>query len=255
MDYDFSGRVALITGAASGLGRAIAYAYAQCGAIVALSDVNEAGLQETAQMILEKGGQADVAQVDVTDRAAVAGWVQGVHKTHGRIDFAVNNAGIEGDLGTHRLADYDYETYRRVMDINVNGVWHCLMAQLPIMAAQGHGVVINMASVAGLLGTPRGAAYGASKHAVLGITKSAALEYVRKGVRINAICPGFTNTPMVRRATDSDPVFAERLLRTIPARRLGTPEGVAGAAMFMSSEHASYMIGEHMVLDGGLSAF
>ena len=254
MDYDFSGRVALITGGGSGLGRAIAYAYARCGATVAVSDVNDARVQETAQTIIENGGVAAAERVDVTDKAAVSAWINGVYQVYGRIDFAVNNAGIEGELGAHRLAEASYENYLRVMDVNVNGVWHCLMAQLPLMAAQGHGVVINMASIAGLIGVPRGAAYGASKHAVIGITKSAALEYVRKGVRVNAICPGFTDTPMVTRTMDADPVLAERLLQGIPARRLGTPEGVASAAMFMSSDQASFMVGEYMVLDGGINA-
>jgi len=129
-----------------------------------------------------------------------------------------------------------------------------MTAQIPLMVEQGHGVIINMASIAGLMAVPRNAAYAASKHAVVGITKSASLEYIRKGVRINAICPGYTDTPMVRRGMDSDPAFAERLLRGIPARRLGTPEGVAGAALFMSSEDAAFMVGECLTLDGGIHA-
>ncbi len=254
MTYDYTGRVALITGGGSGLGRAIAYAYAACGAAVAVSDINQEGAAETAQTIIDKGGQASAAQVDVVDRAAVAAWVNDVHQTFGRIDFAINNAGIEGDMMSHRLADASYDMYRRVMDINVNGVWHSLEAELPIMEAQGEGVIINVASIAGLVAVPRNAAYAASKHAVIGITKTVALEYVRKGIRINAICPGFTDTPMVRRGIDHDEVFAKRLLAGIPARRLGRPEDVAETVMYMSSKGASFMVGECLVLDGGIHA-
>lgn len=254
MTYNFNGRVALVTGGGSGLGRAISYAYARCGAFVALSDINEVGAQETADAIHENGGSASVTQLDVTDRDAVAKWVNEIHKTHGQIDFAVNNAGIDGDLGQYRLADAPYDDFRRVMDVNVNGVWHCLMAQLPLMAAQKHGVIINMASIAGLDGVARGAAYAASKHAVVGITKSVALEYVRKGIRVNAICPGIIDTPMSGRGKENLPHFNELVARSIPARRIGTPEEIASAAMFLSSDGASFMVGECMVVDGGSHA-
>lgn len=253
MKQDFSGKVAIITGGGSGLGRQSALAFAERGAAVALSDVNETGGTETVQKIEERGGTAVFTAVDVTDQAAVQAWVDGIVNQFGRLDFALNNAGIGGSTG-YRTAEIPAELWHRVLDININGVWYCMKAELPHMVKQGHGVIVNLASIAGLVAVPRNASYAASKHAVVGLTRAAALEYVRQGVRINAICPGYTDTPMVQEGMAADPVFAARLLQWIPARRLGRPEEIAGAVMYLCSDEAAFMIGQTMVLDGGIVA-
>lgn len=253
MTQDFSGKIAVITGGGSGLGRQAALAFAKRGATVALSDVNVEGGQETVEIIAEKGGTAVFAQVNVADQAAVTNWIDETVSHFGRLDFALNNAGIGGSTG-YRTDEISEDLWQRVIDVNLNGVWYCMKAQLPHMVKQGQGVIVNLASIAGLVAVPRNAAYAASKHAVVGLTRSAALEYVRKGVRINAVCPGFTDTPMVQGGMEQDPVFAERLLRGVPARRLGRPEEIAAAIMYLCSDEAAFMIGQTMVLDGGITA-
>lgn len=253
MVQDFTGRIALLTGGASGLGRAMALAFAERGAAVALSDVDEAGGRETAEAIEQKGGTARFTRVDVTDAEAVKRWVDEVVGEYGRLDFAINNAGVGGEMGP-ATAEIPFEQWQQVLDINLNGVWYGMKAQLPHMVKQGHGVIVNTASVAGLVAVPSNTAYAVSKHAVVGLTRSAALEYVRKGIRINALCPGFTDTPMVQDGLIANPAYGERLVQRIPARRLGRPEEIAGAAMYLCSDEAAFMVGQTMVLDGGIEA-
>lgn len=253
MTQDFSEKIALITGGGSGLGRQSALDFAKRGATVALSDVNVAGGEETVAMIEEKGGTAVFTEMNVTDQAAVTAWVDGVVGQFGRLDFALNNAGVGGSTG-YRTAEISEDLWHHVIDVNLNGVWYCMKAQLPHMVKQGHGCIVNLASIAGLVAVPRNAAYAASKHAVVGLTRSAALEYVRKGIRINAVCPGFTDTPMVQGGMEADPVFAQRLLQGVPARRLGLPEEISAAVMYLCSDEADFMIGQTMILDGGITA-
>lgn len=257
MTFEFPDKVVLITGGASGLGRASALAFTHAGAEVVISDQNKDGGAETIEMIHAAGGSATFMQIDVTDEEAVADLIAQTVSLHGRIDFAVNSAGISGDMAP--MADYPVETFKQVMDVNVSGVWHCMQHQIIQMLKQdegddGRGIIVNLASVAGVIGAPRLSAYVASKHAVVGLTKSVALEYVRKGIRINAICPGFTDTPMVQQDVESDPAFAEKVLAGIPARRLGKPEEIAAAILYLCSPAAAFTVGHAMVLDGGISA-
>jgi NAD(P)-dependent dehydrogenase (short-subunit alcohol dehydrogenase family) len=172
--------------------------------------------------------------------------------TCGRIDFAANSAGVSGVRS--RTADYPQGEWHQVIDVNLHGVWYCMRSEIDQMLKQGQGVIVNLASVAGLVGFPSHAAYAASKHAVVGLTKTAALEYVRKGIRINAVCPGFIDTPMIEKERQRDPEYAQRLVRGVPARRLGTPQEVAAAVIYLCSDRAGFVAGHTLVLDGGIVA-
>lgn len=251
-EKEFLGKVALITGGASGIGRAAAVAFAEKGAAVYLGDVNKAGLSETLALVEASGSQGGYAVTDVADEEAVATMVDGCVSQFGRLDFALNNAGIGGAQAF--TSDYPTETFKQVMAINVTGVYYCLKHELRIMEAQGSGSIVNLASVAGLVGFPRHSAYAASKHAVIGLTRTAALEYVRRGIRVNAVCPGFTDTPMVQQLTAQGPEYAQRLLQGIPIRRLGQPAEIASAIVYLCSAGAAFMTGQAMALDGGITA-
>lgn len=245
-------RVALVTGGSGGIGRATALALARTGAKIVVVDVSEAGGAETAQMIGEAGGTAQFMHADVTDAQAVEQLISATVATYGRLDYAVNNAGIEGLRA--RTADYPEDEWQRVMSINVTGVWLCMKYELRQMQAQGSGVIVNTASVAGLIGFPGHSAYSASKHAVIGLTKTAALEYARRGIRVNAVCPGYTHTPMVERVFDEQPEMQAKITQAMPIGRIGTPEEIADAIVYMCSDSAAFMTGHALVLDGGLVA-
>ncbi|HEY0734066.1 MAG TPA: SDR family oxidoreductase [Herpetosiphonaceae bacterium] len=245
-------RVALVTGGSGGIGRATALALARTGARVVVVDVSEAGGAETTQMIVETGGTAQFMRVDVTDARAVEQMIGATVATYGRIDYAVNNAGIDGLRA--RTADYPEDEWQRVLSINVTGVWLCMKYELQQMQTQGSGVIVNTASVAGLVGFPGHSAYAASKHAVIGLTKTAALEYARRGIRVNAICPGYTRTPMVERVFEQAPEMQAKVTQAMPIGRIGTPEEIAGAIVYMCSDSAAFMTGHALVLDGGLIA-
>lgn len=245
-------RVALVTGGSSGIGRATALALARTGAQVVVVDVSEAGGAETARMIVEAGGTAQFMRVDVTDAQAVAQMIQATVATYGRLDYAVNNAGIDGLRA--RTADYPEDEWQRVLSINVTGVWLCMKYELQQMQAQGSGVIVNTASVAGLVGFPGHSAYAASKHAVIGLTKTAALEYARRGIRVNAVCPGYTRTPMVEKVFEQTPEMQAKVTQAMPIGRIGTPEEIADAIVYICSDSAAFMTGHALVLDGGLIA-
>ena len=246
-------KVALVTGAASGIGRASAIKLAREGAAVCASDINDQGGQETVQAIIEAGGEAIFVHCDVTRADDVRGMVSATVERFGRLDAAVNNAGIAGSF-EQRLHEADDTLFELVLAINLKGVWHCMKAELERMLPAGQGTIVNIASVAGLIGAPKAAAYTASKHAVVGLTRSAALDYARRGIRINAICPAYTDTAMVQAGIAFNPALATIMERAIPMGRLGTPEEIAAAVLWLCSDASSFVTGHPLVLDGGLVA-
>ena len=250
---NLDGRVAIVTGAASGIGRASAVALAADGAAVCVSDLNEAGGNETVQQIRDAGGTAIFVKCDVTQTADVAAMVQATVERFGRLDAAVNNAGIAGYFH-QRLHEADDDMFARVIDVNLRGVWHCMKAELAHMLPRQCGSIVNIASVAGLIGAPKAAAYTASKHAVIGLTKSAAVDYAKSGIRINAICPAYTDTAMVQNAIAGNPLMASIMERAIPMGRLGQAGEIAQAAVWLCSDASSFVTGHGLALDGGLVA-
>ena len=246
------GKVALITGAGSGIGRASALAFAREGAKVAVADIVVEGGEETVRMVKEAGGEAFFIKVDVSDAADVEAMVNTVVDTYGRIDCAYNNAGIEGRLAS--TDEYPEDVFGKVIDINLTGVWLCMKYELPHMLKQGSGAIVNTASGAGLIGVAGMSAYVASKHGVVGLTKTAALEYAKSGIRVNAVCPGLIQTPMVERITNDQPQLGEALVAAEPIGRVGRPEEIAESVVWMCSDAASFVTGHAMSVDGGYVA-
>jgi NAD(P)-dependent dehydrogenase (short-subunit alcohol dehydrogenase family) len=248
----FSNKVVLVTGAAGGIGRAAALAFAQQGASVALADINAKGGEETASMIAAAGGKAMFLRVDISSEAEVAALVDSVVASYGRLDCAFNNAGIEEEQGP--TAECTEALFDRIMRINVKGTWLCMKYEIRQMLKQGGGAIVNTASVAGLVGAPTQPAYAASKHAVVGLTKSAAAEYGKAGIRINSVCPGVIRTEMLDRALEREPRRAKSIEKIHPIGRLGHAEEVANAALWLCSDQASFVIGHQLAVDGGLTA-
>lgn len=249
---DFSGKTVLITGAGGGIGRAAALAFARAGARLVVSDrLVEAG-QATASQVADAGGEVVFVAADVTQAADVQALVASAVRCFGGLHCAFNNAGIEEEH--MRLADCTETTFDRIMGVNVKGVWLCMKYQLAHMAQHGGGAIVNTASVAGLVGAPKMAAYSASKHAVLGLTKSAAIEYGRKGIRVNAVCPGVIQTAMFDRAVQADPRVALAAERLHALGRIGQPDEVAAAVLWLCSDAASFVTGLAHTVDGGLTA-
>jgi NAD(P)-dependent dehydrogenase (short-subunit alcohol dehydrogenase family) len=249
--YDYSGRTALITGGAGGIGGATALAFARAGANVVIADIAAEGVA-LAESIVASGGRAAFVRCDVTRTADVDALVEQTIARFGALDFAFNNAGIEEEHA--RLGDSDEALFDRMMAINVKGVWACMRAEIRVMQAQKRGVIINTASVAGLVGAPKHAIYGASKHAVIGLTKSAAAEYGRVGIRINAVCPGVIRTAMYQRVIEQGLADEQGIRRLHPIGRIGEVEEVAGAVLWMCSPEAGFMTGHAMTVDGGMTA-
>jgi NAD(P)-dependent dehydrogenase (short-subunit alcohol dehydrogenase family) len=244
----FEGKVALVTGAGSGIGRASALAFSREGARVVVADVDAAGGEETAALIKRAGGEALFVQTDVSRDAAVAALIERAVSAFGRLDYAHNNAGI---LGARAMtADCTEEEWDRVVATNLKGIWLCMRYEIPRLLEQGGGAIVNTASAAGLVGIWGYPAYTASKHGVVGLTKTAAIEYVKSGIRVNAVCPGFIATPMVRGMTADDAAPQT----VVPAGRLGRPEEVAEAVIWLCSDKASYVTGHMMAVDGALTA-
>jgi NAD(P)-dependent dehydrogenase (short-subunit alcohol dehydrogenase family) len=250
-----SGKVVLITGAGSGIGQATALAAAKQGARVIVSDVAVEGGGETVRLIEEAGGTAIFVKADVSKAAEVEALVERAVGTYGRLDCAVNNAGIEGVLAP--TADYPEGVWDRVLGVNLTGVYLCMKYEIPRMLAAGGGSIVNMASILGLVGFANAPAYTAAKHGVVGLTKAAALEYSARGIRVNALCPAFIETPMVMErgveaGTHRD--VYEQIAALHPIGRLGRPEEVAEAAIWLCSDAASFVTGHAMAADGGYLA-
>ncbi len=248
----FEGRVALVTGSSSGIGRATALAFAREGASVVVSDVAEDGGQETVRMIEGTGGKALFVKADVTEAKDVERLVDQAVQTYGRLDCAHNNAGIAGPVT--QVADYPEEEWNRVIAINLKGVWLCMKYELPQMLKQGGGAIINTASIEGLVAVAGNSAYDASKHGVAGLTKTAAIEYARDNIRVNAVCPGYIDTPMVQEYVQSIPGLEETTVGLHPIGRIGKPEEIAEAVVWLCSDAASFVTGHTMTVDGGYVA-
>jgi NAD(P)-dependent dehydrogenase (short-subunit alcohol dehydrogenase family) len=246
---DLAGKVALVTGAASGIGAASALAFAAAGARVAACDRDLAGAEATAKLIAEAGGEAIAVSVDVTDPDQTQAMVDRVVESFGRLDCAHNNAGITG--ATAPLDKYAVSEWDKVLAVNLTGVFLCLQAEVPAMKARGGGAIVNTASFSGLVAVPRIPAYVASKHGVVGLTKAAAVEFGRTGVRVNAVCPGSTRTPMVEGFSGGDARIEEAMAAVSPMNRLAEPEEIARTVVWLCSDEASFVNGHSLAVDGG----
>jgi NAD(P)-dependent dehydrogenase (short-subunit alcohol dehydrogenase family) len=249
----YAGKVALVTGAASGIGRATALAFGRAGACVVVADNSVDGGHMTAALIVEAGGKALFVKTNVTSAAEVEALVEKAVSHYGRIDAAVNGAGIEDEWLP--LAEGEDEQFDRIMNVNVKGVWLCMKSQLRQMLKQeGGGVIVNVADAGGLVAVPNRAIYAASKHAVVGLTRTAAVEYAKSGIRVNSLCPGAVKTPMLARMLEREPGRDKKLKAAHPMGRLADPAEVASAALWLCSEQASFVTGHQLAIDGGLTA-
>ena len=252
MSMTFFGQVALVTGAAAGIGRATALAFAEQGLKVVVADLDSEGGEGTVELIRAAGGDAVFVRCNVTKETEVRQLMEQAVSTYGRVDYAFNNAGIEIEKG--RLAEGSEAEFDAIMGVNVKGVWLCMKYQLPLMLAQGGGAIVNTASVAGLGAAPKMSIYSASKHAVIGLTKSAAIEYAKKKIRVNAVCPAVIDTAMYRRAYEADPKKAEYVAVMHPVGRVGTVEEIASAVLYLCSDGAAFTTGHALAVDGGVTA-
>jgi NAD(P)-dependent dehydrogenase (short-subunit alcohol dehydrogenase family) len=249
----FDGKVALVTGAGSGIGRACAIAFARDGAAVVAADVDAARNDETVRMIVESGGEATGVLCNVSLSDDIQKMVRHAVETYGRLDYACNNAGIGGRSAP--TGEYPEEEWNRVIAINLTGVWLCMRYQIPEMLKNGGGAIVNMASILGHVGFANAPAYVAAKHGVVGLTKSAAIEYGTQGIRVNAVCPAFIYTPLLERAgmTEGSDMY-NYIVGLHPMKRMGTAEEVAAMVTWLCSDEASFVTGTPMLVDGGYVA-
>lgn len=244
-----SGSTAIVTGGSTGIGRAAARRFGEAGASVVVADVAAAEAERTVEMVTDAGGEATFVETDVSDAAEVGAMVEEAVETYGGLDVAFNNAGIEGE--SEPSADQPLDNWERVIDVNLRGVFLGMRSELPAMLESGGGAIVNTASIAGVVGFPALAPYVASKHGVIGLTRTAALEYSGQGVRVNAVAPGVIDTPMVQRSREESPESTEQAVAATPIGRLGEPAEVGDAAVWLCSEEASFVTGETLVVDGG----
>lgn len=247
-----AGKTALVTGAGSGIGRASAIAAAREGARVVLSDINERGLEETATLLGQFGAEYAAKPCDVTSDASVTELVAFAVSKFGRLDCCHNNAGVEGEYA--RTAETTEENFDLTYGVNLKGVFLCMRAEIKQMMQQGGGSIVNTASIAGIEGARQLPAYVASKHAVLGLTRTSALEYAARGIRINAVCPGPIETPMLNKLMLANPRMEKSTMAAIPMRRLGQPEDIAEAVVWLNSDRAAFVCGHALVVDGAMTA-
>ncbi len=252
LQYDFSDKQVLVTGAANGIGRAAAIAFADAGALVLAVDMHETALAQTVASIRAHGGRAQAYTCDISDSAAVQALFARIRNEHGRLDFAFNNAGIEEEALP--LGKAEEEQFDRIMRVNLKGAWLCMRAEIGLMLEGGGGAIVNTASVAGLIGAPLQSIYAASMHAVVGLTKSAAVEYGPANIRINTVCPGVIDTGMMERALAREPNRATYVTKLHPIGRVGQADEIAQAALWLCSDAASFVTGHQLTVDGGLVA-
>lgn len=249
----FKNQVVLITGAGSGIGRATALAFAQAGARIIVSDVNDSTGQQTVGMIEEDGGEATYIACNVADPEQHKSTVAFALETFGQLDVAINNAGIGGRFA--RLIDQSMQDWEQMMAVNLGSVFYGMQAQIRQMLQQpSGGRIVNVSSIAGVKGMPMGAPYSAAKHGVIGLTKTAALEYVKKNIRVNAVCPVYTHSGMVQDLMDTTPDMEERMRRVIPMGRFGQPEEIAQAIMWLCAPENAFCTGQAIHMDGGMTA-
>ena len=250
--YDFENKVVLVTGGGSGIGRATVVKFANEGSKVVIADHNkELGL-EVLESIKAEGGEGLFVQTDVSKTDQVQALINKTVEHYGKLDIGVNNAGVAGG-GFAGAADYEEEVWQSVIDINLTGVWLCMKYELQQMLKQGSGAIVNMASILGLVGA-ESPAYVASKHGVVGLTKSAALSYAKQGIRINAVCPGYIDTPLLRAVMPAESEMEKQIVAAHPINRLGRPEEIAEAVAWLCSDAASFVTGHAMPVDGGYVA-
>lgn len=246
---NINGKTVLVTGAGSGIGRSIAMAFSEYGADVVAADISQKGALETVSMITEKGGSAVFRYCDVSEKEDVKSLIENIIKDFGHLDYAVNNAGIHNQQG-ESLQDADEEMWDRIIAVNLKGVFLCMKHEVGAMLKQKCGVIVNIASLSGLLGEPGAYAYTAAKHGIMGLTKTAAHDYAKLGIRINAVCPAGVETPSLVSAPEE---IRQNLIDQTPVGRLGKPEEIAAAVLWLCSDMAGFVTGTGIVIDGGVS--